>query len=688
MASEVKVKVTTDTKQSEKALKSLGATSAKVKNNLGSIGSTISTGIKAGAVAAAAAIAGLGAALTVAVNKAADFESINTQFEVLVGNTEDAAKAVKSLAEFSGQTPFQFEDIAAAGKTLLGFGFDAGTLTDNMKRLGDVASASGTPLKDLALIFGQVSAAGKLTGERLLQLQERAIPIGPAIAKTMGIAEKSVRAAVSAGKVDFETFEKAFNSISDVGGKAFNGMEKQSQTLQGRISTLKDNFDLLAAGVGKELLPIIKNIAKSMTTFIRTLTENKDAIATFAKDAIGFLARTFGFVAQATIGATKTIFEFKNTLEKAFDPSDFRKKREALTIEVEKLKQAFRDADVDDAEGQQKLVRLISRKEKELETIKIASQGEIDEYKAKSEAIASIETGLQNLLNGLQQTPADVKANEDAKLGAKKKSAEEEAEFTQEKADAELLALEEQLIKGDTLRADFLQSRADLEARAEANSLTLRKATIKSDTQLNTDYRKKQLTAINAQAAAEIEADKNKKSTLEKANAFFRSKEISLAQGALANIATLQNSGDKKLFAIGKAAATANAIVNIAQGATKGLAQGGILGPVYAASVIAAGAVQLATIAATSFASGGLVEGGVAGKDSVPIIAQRGEVVTPRQNFEEVIGSVRAQREAEKLGTEGTQGPVEIMIGFTDDAFEIIENKLLERGALGIGNLA
>ena len=68
------------------------------------------------------------------------------------------------------------------------------------------------------MIYGQVAAAGKLTGERLLQFQERAIPLGPAIAKTMGVAESSVKKMVSDGKVQFADFERAFNSMSETGG--------------------------------------------------------------------------------------------------------------------------------------------------------------------------------------------------------------------------------------------------------------------------------------------------------------------------------------------------------------------------------------------------------------------------------------------------------------------------------------
>jgi TP901 family phage tail tape measure protein len=118
--------------------------------------------------------------------------------------------------------------------------------------------------------------------------------------------------------------------------------------------------------------------------------------------------------------------------------------------------------------------------------------------------------------------------------------------------------------------------------------------------------------------------------------------------------------------------------------------------PNYALATMAkiAGGINIAAIAATTIkgmARGGLVEGGIAGVDSVPMIAQRGEIVAPRSNFDEVIGSVRAKREADKISSteeiEETKGPIEIMIGFTEDAFEIIEDKLIERQAIGISNL-
>ena len=195
-------------------------------------------------------------------------ETLTTEMTTMTGSAEKAAEVMSSLSDFAATTPFQLEGIARAAKQLIAFGFEVDSITDKMKIIGDVAAGSGSQLSDVALIYGQVAAAGKLTGERLLQFQERAIPIGPAIAETMGIAEESVKDMVSKGKVDLETFETAFKTLTEEGGLFFNSMIDKSETTAGVISTLQDNFSLLAADLGKQFLPQFKIVAKALTKFI------------------------------------------------------------------------------------------------------------------------------------------------------------------------------------------------------------------------------------------------------------------------------------------------------------------------------------------------------------------------------------------------------------------------------------
>ncbi|WP_279305004.1 tape measure protein [Leptospira levettii] len=63
-------------------------------------------------------------------------------------------------------------------------------------------------------------------------------------------------------------------------------------------------------------------------------------------------------------------------------------------------------------------------------------------------------------------------------------------------------------------------------------------------------------------------------------------------------------------------------------------------------AIQAASAAQYPPPPATAFANGGIAEGGTAGKDSIPAMLMPGELIVPKRNFDEVIGSVKTSRES------------------------------------------
>lgn len=274
-------------------------------------------------------------------------ERIKTELQVMTGSVEAAEAAYTNLQAFAATTPFQIEGIADAARSLIAFGFDAETVTDKLRFIGDVASGSGSSLQDLTQIFGQVAAAGQLTGERFNQLAERAVPIGRAIAETMGVTEASVKQLVSEGRVSFKDFEKAFQSLAAEGGIFFDGMNKKSQTLEGTLSTLSDTFDLAASDIGNAFLPAIKEavvaisdttlanrelikafaqrIGESFTEFFRTAVDLGKQFYDFVqnnREALAFIATALGVAAAgwAAYAAAVTAAAAAQAAVAAFNP--------------------------------------------------------------------------------------------------------------------------------------------------------------------------------------------------------------------------------------------------------------------------------------------------------------------------------------------------------------------------------
>jgi hypothetical protein len=128
---------------------------------------------------------------------------------------------------------------------------------------------------------------------------------------------------------------------------------------------------------------------------------------------------------------------------------------------------------------------------------------------------------------------------------------------------------------------------------------------------------------------------------LRKAEEADQKRRIQAFSGFFNNLAALQNTGSKELFAIGKAAALAQATIDgyaAIQGAYKtGAVIGGPpLGAAFAAAAAAATAVNIAKIAATGLRRGIDSVPGVGTKDNFPAMLAPGERVVPAKTNEDL----------------------------------------------------
>lgn len=221
-------------------------------NQLASKMSGIMKGIGAGG---AAIFAGLG---KVALDYNSQMESYTTNFATLLGSTEAAVKKVDELKKMAAATPFGMADLASATQTLLNFQVPAQKATTILQQLGDISLGNSEKLQSLATVFGQVSSAGKLTGQDLMQFINAGFNPLNEIAKKTGESMEQLRDRMSKGGISVQEVEQAFVSATSAGGQFFNGMQAASQTMTGLFSTLKDNVTSLIGSVFQPLTDSIK----------------------------------------------------------------------------------------------------------------------------------------------------------------------------------------------------------------------------------------------------------------------------------------------------------------------------------------------------------------------------------------------------------------------------------------------
>lgn len=652
----------------------------------------------------ATAFAGLAGGIGLAVSQAAKFEQIESQFITLTGSVQKANKVIKDLSDFSAKTPFAFEDIAKAGKQLISFGFEASEVRQRLQEIGDVSAATGANLGDLTLIVGQVAAAGKLTGERLLQLQERAVPIGPALAETLGVAESAVKDLVSKGKVDFETFQKAFQSLSAEGGIAFGGLEKQSQTLGGQISTLKDNFVLLTVDLGKQFLPAIKVATAQITKFFQVIRENPELIKTAAY-ALG-IATAFTGLAAVTTGLAAVALKFATVWSAVNTTLGLTPKLAAAA------KLAFA--------GLTKVIRFLAKNPIALLVLAIVSlivyfrearitaiavfSGIYTAALKLGDKLSKIFMDIGKLLNSIftfDKSQIESAFNELAStlkevgkdLGkAYNEGFDEEVDYqlAQEK-------LEQSLEK----RGETLDQASEDDHDRDSKKLT-RREELEQEHKLRMQEIKDQSRDLDLgadllykQELAKRELKEKKQRLMEeqefgKANAkiraFFRKTDVQNFADTLGTLSTLMRSGNRRLFELGKAAAFARATINIAEGITKAWSRGPILGPIGAAAVGIAGAVQLGSITGAQFnaAQGFSGSGSPFGERFVSTFTPR-EIVVP-ERFSEGIkkGEFALTRREDQDSPIGAQQRTTLEISFKGDAAELLEIKKIEDQRSGV----
>lgn len=193
------------------------------------------------------------------IEAAMTMEGLNAEFKVMTGSAERAAGVIREISEFAAKTPFDKLGLSRAAKTLMSFGLQSEKVVPTLKMLGDIAGADQNKLNGLALVFGQIQSTGRLMGQDLLQLINQGFNPLAEISKQTGMSVADLKKAMEKGAISADMVTLAFKSATSAGGLFFGNLEAQSQTLQGRISTLKDNFVTALQNMAEAFLPLLKS---------------------------------------------------------------------------------------------------------------------------------------------------------------------------------------------------------------------------------------------------------------------------------------------------------------------------------------------------------------------------------------------------------------------------------------------
>lgn len=300
------------------------------------------------ATAATSAIAGIG--VKGGWERLSTLESSKILLETVGSDAESVMNIVQKVAQ---GTKFSLSDVAKSAASLsAGVGLEGEKLEKVLSRISDLSTLSGGSFDDIAYIFQQVIAQGRMYSNDVLQLTSRGIPILAKLSKVLGKSTEEVSEMVSKGEIGIEDLLKATDDFSGIaqslGSKTTIGAWENLKTAINRagavflessftmmpelFTSIRKNVDNLAPvfkDLGdKYLKPLVEKIlkfSKDMEKITENLTGLEDFLKKFSESKHGQkIAKIFdrlrpsvGFLVRLGKELKKEFFE---TIESSEEP--------------------------------------------------------------------------------------------------------------------------------------------------------------------------------------------------------------------------------------------------------------------------------------------------------------------------------------------------------------------------------
>lgn len=338
------------------------------------------TRLVAGYVSLRALTGGVGGGIRLA----ADAQDAEIQFRVLLKSATAAQLLLSQIQQFAAATPFQFSELRDAGKMLLAFKFSSDEVIKTLTMLGNVSSATGSRIGELAELLGKAKVQNTIYSEDLNQLTGRGINVLDGLAARFGVLTDEVKKLASEGKIHFSDLEIVLNDLAT--GDYLGLMEEQSKGLNGQWSTLKDNLQSIQRDVGTGLLPLMSGLAEKGTVWAQQFKLGMEMITNLQD------AQSVNEAADARIAAGNADI-------------DWMKKQIALKHKLNDLDKAYERGVINRQtyDREAKLINRLSGGELKGKATEAESSGEVMSgliSSALTTSIDSIKTGAGGLMDG------------------------------------------------------------------------------------------------------------------------------------------------------------------------------------------------------------------------------------------------------------------------------------------------
>lgn len=233
-----------------------------------------------------------------------DFESMETSLGVLLGGDKGRLNDIMGqIKDYALASPLNTKDMVGAVQMMTSFGIEAEKSIDYLKAIGDISMGDSGKFNSLALAFSQMSSAGKLMGQDLMQMVNAGFNPLEEISRKTGKSIGELKNEMSSGAITSKMVQDAFISATSAGGKFYGMASEGAKTLRGQLSMLGEQFDLTFNEIGTKAEPIILNSVKAATSLVENYKQ-VGMVLTGLVTAFGIYRTAVAIATVATNGYT------------------------------------------------------------------------------------------------------------------------------------------------------------------------------------------------------------------------------------------------------------------------------------------------------------------------------------------------------------------------------------------------
>ena len=218
-----------------------------------------------------------------ALEASANMEVLRQGLDFVLGSSEETEKLITKMRDLGETSAYDTSQLIPLARHWVNMGDDADTAVSKMAKIVDLGSAFGLTTEQIGsatLALTQMTAAGRINGQDMLQLTNANIPAWKLLADHMGLSVAELRKMSEAGQLGEDAINELWNAIEE---RTKGATARMNGTLMAAFSNLQESISNSMAGIG-DIISKSFNLTGILTGWGDVISKFREGLEQVKKD--------------------------------------------------------------------------------------------------------------------------------------------------------------------------------------------------------------------------------------------------------------------------------------------------------------------------------------------------------------------------------------------------------------------